>query len=76
MNFIKGKAGLLLLLLSVMFILAVVWFCLFDMHIYAEPHGTFVEQKKAPGRWQPDGTDRIYKPESDYAGTQKRRIFS
>lgn len=49
MNFIKGKAGMLLLLLSVMFILAVVWFCLFDMHIYAEPHGTFVEAEKTTG---------------------------
>ena len=49
MNFIKGKAGLLLLLLSVMFILAVVWFCLFDMHIYAEPHGTFVEAEERAG---------------------------
>lgn len=49
MNFIKGKAGLLLLLLSVMFILAVVWFCLFDMHICAEPHGTFVEAGESAG---------------------------
>lgn len=49
MNFIKGKAGLLLLLLSVMLILAAVWFCLFDMHIYAEPHGTFVEAEESAG---------------------------
>ncbi len=49
MNFIKGKAGVLLLLLSVISILAVVWFCLLDMHIYAEPHGTFVEAGETAG---------------------------
>lgn len=49
MNFIKGKAGVILILLSVMCILAVVWFCLLDMHIYAEPHGTFVEAEESAG---------------------------
>ncbi len=47
MNFIKGKAGAVLALICLVLILAVVWFCLFDMNYQSQMHGTFVEAVQA-----------------------------
>lgn len=49
MNFIKGKAGIIAAFICLLFILAVVWFCLMDMSYQSEMHGTFVESERLTG---------------------------
>lgn len=50
MNFIKGRAGVLLALFCLLLILAVVWFCLFDMNYHSQMHGTFVRTEQTEER--------------------------
>ena len=46
MDFLKSKAGILLILLSVIAAAAIIWYCLIGYADRSEPDGTFVQREQ------------------------------